>query len=291
MRKLFARYVVLAGLASPTLAFAQAAEPAAYPPCTGTPSEADVSAAQGLFAAGKTSFNEADYGRAITYWEDAYSRDCTAHLLLMNLARAYELNAQKDKALVALETYQQRNPGSAQDEALSKRIQKLREQITAERLEEQPAAAPSDVVVPAAPVVAKAPPPARPKPAAGGGKRSIAPLIVAGAGGALMIGGGIVWGGALADLGDIEDQCGNRDPCASPNASELVDDGNAARKRANISGAFAGVGVAALVGGVLWYFLQSPQTQAQQARWSPAFARWTPQVSRDHAGLDLRGQF
>src|SRR5688572_7462764 len=61
-----------------------------YPECTAEPTESDIAAAKGAFQAGQASFNEADYERAITYWEDAYRRDCTAHALLLNLARAYE---------------------------------------------------------------------------------------------------------------------------------------------------------------------------------------------------------
>ena len=94
-------------LAAPLHAYA-AEEPTRYPECTHEASEADLTAAKAAFQAGNVSFNEADYPRAILYWEDAFRRDCTAHPLLLNLARAYELNAQKRKAVVALETYLKR---------------------------------------------------------------------------------------------------------------------------------------------------------------------------------------
>ncbi|HEX3595043.1 MAG TPA: hypothetical protein VHU80_08080, partial [Polyangiaceae bacterium] len=83
---------------APALASAEDA-PRPYPACDRTPTQGDVSAAKGAFDAGNGSFNEADYDRAITYWEDAYRRDCTAHPLLLNLARAYELNGQKQHAV------------------------------------------------------------------------------------------------------------------------------------------------------------------------------------------------
>ena len=87
--------LVAATMAFPAAAWAEEAtqdEPLVFPPCEGKPSETDVAAAQGAFQAGKVSFDEADYQRAINYWEDAFRRDCTATALLLNLARAYELN-------------------------------------------------------------------------------------------------------------------------------------------------------------------------------------------------------
>src|SRR3972149_3238348 len=85
-------------LATAAVASAQTQAPT-YPECKNQPTDSDVSAAKGAFQAGQASFNEADYTRAITYWEDAYRRDCTAHALLLNLARAYELNGQKHHAV------------------------------------------------------------------------------------------------------------------------------------------------------------------------------------------------
>ena len=90
-----------------------------YPDCAHQPSDSDVSAAKGAFQAGQVSFNEADYDRAITYWEDAYRRDCTAHPMLLNLARAYELNGNPRQAVVSLETYLARNPSSPQRDQMS----------------------------------------------------------------------------------------------------------------------------------------------------------------------------
>ena len=40
-----------------------------------------------------------DYATAITYWRDAYRRDCTAHALLLNLARAFELKGDRAEAV------------------------------------------------------------------------------------------------------------------------------------------------------------------------------------------------
>src|SRR4029079_4709600 len=99
-----------------------------HPPCTTVPTEADRNAAQGAFAAGQGSFNEADYATAITYWRDAYRRDCTAHALLLNLARASELKSDRAEAVNALETYLQRKPEAPDADQIRRRIENLKTQ-------------------------------------------------------------------------------------------------------------------------------------------------------------------
>src|SRR5690606_32626924 len=93
-----------------------------YPPCTREPSDTDVTAAKAAFQAGNVAFGEADYPRAILYWRDAYRRDCTAHALLLNLARAEELNGNKRAAVAALETYLARVPTSPERAQIERRI-------------------------------------------------------------------------------------------------------------------------------------------------------------------------
>jgi tetratricopeptide (TPR) repeat protein len=101
-------------------------EQAAYPPCEGAPGEGDVAAAKGAFQAGRTSFEEGDYERAILYWEDAFRRDCTAVKLLLNVGRAYELNGDYARAVLALETYVARDTALEDRAAVERRIAKLK---------------------------------------------------------------------------------------------------------------------------------------------------------------------
>jgi hypothetical protein len=254
-----------------------------YAPCDRTPNEGEVAAAKGAFQAGDASFNEADYDRAINYWEDAYRRDCTAHLILRNLARAYELNNQKRHAVGALETFVARNPGSSEEAQIKRRIEKLHEQIESEAAPRPaaPAAPPPAAAAPAAP-----PPPPAPEPTTGG-KRSITPLIVAGAGGAVAIVGGILFITGSSDVSTFESQCPNR-VCPS-NQPNLSSDANAARTKENIGGVLMGVGLAAGIGGVIWYFVQRP---ARTASAPHAFtASVSPVVSAGYGGLGLAGQF
>src|SRR6476659_9216277 len=112
---------------------AAAEETHPYVDCTHEASEADVTAAKAAFQAGNVSFNEADYPRAILYWEDAFRRDCSAHPLLLNLARAYELNGQKQQAVIALETFLQREPNTTERAQIQRRIEVLKKQIETEQ--------------------------------------------------------------------------------------------------------------------------------------------------------------
>src|SRR5687767_7015876 len=121
----------LALLAAPAIAYAE--EPTkSYPDCGREPTDAEVAAAKGAFQAGNASFNEADYARAIDYWEDAYRRDCTANPLLLNLARAYELAGRKRQAVVSLETFLAREPSSGEKDQINRRVEVLKKKIVEE---------------------------------------------------------------------------------------------------------------------------------------------------------------
>jgi tetratricopeptide (TPR) repeat protein len=206
-----------------------------------------MAAAKGAFEAGNAAFNEADYPRAITYWEDAYRRDCTAHPMLRNLARAYELDGQYAKAILALETFLQRQPNSEDDVSIPRRIEALRK-----KLAEEQAQAESQKAEPA-PV---APPPPEPPPPAPKMERSPVPLYVA-AGGALVgVVGGALWYPAYSTLQEIADECPDRGrDMVCPRAAE----GNQARSDVTLWGIVGGVGAAVAVTGVVWYFLQDEQ--------------------------------
>jgi tetratricopeptide (TPR) repeat protein len=254
-----------------------------YPACTRTPTDGDTAAAKGAFQAGNASFNEADYERAINYWEDAYRRDCTAHANLLNLARAYELNSQKLHAVNALETYLVRKPGSPDEDQIKRRIEKLREQPSADT----------------APVVAatvEPPPPPAPvssaqtdvtsAPETTTSKRSIVPLVVAGAGGVVAIVGGVLYANARADFNDAESKCPAHTNCPD----DIAHEGNDANSRSKVGGWVMGAGGVVLVGGVVWYFVQKPSTTTASAPHG-VFAHVTPSVGPSYGGLHVFGSF
>jgi hypothetical protein len=258
-----------------------------YDDCAREPTEGDIAAAKGAFQAGQGSFNEADYPRAITYWEDALRRDCTANALLLNLARAYELYGQKRQAVVALQTYLTREPSSPQRDQINRRIEVLNSQIAAE----QPAPQPTAPVPTAAPAPTAAPVAPPPQESTGGGGRPILPLIVAGVGGAVAIVGGVLYLNAASDVSAAEEACPDRRDCPP----DITDDGNSAVSRQNIGGGLFIGGLAVAAAGTVWYFLSPAEGAAARSAHRPHVARrtttWSPAIAPGFAGLGVSGSF
>jgi hypothetical protein len=265
-----------------------AAEPPThtYADCSREPSDADLTAAKAAFQAGNVSFNEADYPRALLYWEDAFRRDCTAHPLLLNLARAYELDGQKKQAVLALEAFLKREPSSPERAQIARRAEVLKKQIESDEAAEKalpppPAATVAPVAV--APGPAPAPPPSEPAKST-----QVLPLVNAGVGGAVVIVGGIVWLGASSEVRKFEKAC-PKDPATGEFKCPLTEQdkikpANEASKRQTVSGAVtAFVGLPLLAGGLIWFFASSPGKH-------PA-AMVTPAVGPGFAGLSLDARF
>ena len=294
MRKqLCALWLVAGSALLPAIAHAED-DPKPYPECTKTPTDSETAAAKGAYQAGNASFDEADYPRAITYWEDAYRRDCTANLLLKNLARAYELYGQKRQAVVALETFLVREPNSGDKEQIQRRIEVLKKQIAAEK------AAPPPVGTQPPTATQPTPPPSAQNTAPSGepvaaptstGKRPIAPLIVAGAGGAAFIVGGIVYLAAAKDVKDIEDKCPNHNCGTGAAATQNASDGNSARSRKIAGGIVTVVGAAGLAGGLIWYFASPRSSETSASAGTLLKPRVDPEVTPGFAGLSLSGAF
>ena len=268
---------------APVLAHAEE-EPKAYPECTKAPTESETAAAKGAYQAGNASFDEADYPRAITYWEDAYRRDCTANLLLKNLARAYELYGQRRQAVVALETFLVREPNTGDKEQIQRRIEVLKRQIAAENA---PPPAPSPVKpVGTAAVQQPVQPPAGDATHAESGRRSPVPLFVAGGGAVVLLVGLGVYAPAAKDVKHYQDLCPNNN-CGKGNDA-LASKANSATKKRNTGAVLAGVGVATVAGGLIWYFVQPRSRETSGTLLRP---RVSPSVSHGFAGLALDGAF
>lgn len=270
-------WIVAMGLLVPLTAAAEEVKP--FPECTREPTSSDIDAAKAAFQAGNASFNEADYPRAILYWEDAYRRDCTAHALLLNLARAYELNGQREQAVLALETYLTRRPEATDRDSILRRIEVLRETIANEPDPAQPEPEPAAPIIPPPTVIPPVLPPASTELPV---RRSWVPLVVAGAGAAVAIVGGVLWADATADVSSIEDRCdGDRQNC------RLAEEGNDALDRQTGWGIASVVGLGAAAGGVAWYFLQPTTVRAAPT----SGTRVMPAVGPGFAGIRLGGAF
>jgi hypothetical protein len=265
-----------------------------FPPCTTTPTDADRNAAKGAFAAGQGSFNEADYATAITYWRDAYRRDCTAHALLLNLARAYELKGDRAEAVTSLETYLQRKPDAPDADQIKRRIDNLKAQMTAAT--PQPSAT---ATAPAPTMTGTGTPPPPPPPDTGKSHgKSILPLALLGGGGAVVgVVGAIMFAGGSSKISDAESHCAGGRQCdvkKDPTLQTYIDEGNNGRSQETLGGVLIGVGVAAIGTGVILYLASSPGSSAAQAPSSSTVAKstsLTPVVSPSFAGFSLAGHF
>lgn len=264
-------------LAYPAAAAATAEETHPYVDCTREASDTDVTAAKAAFQAGNVSFNEADYPRAILYWEDAFRRDCSAHPLLLNLARAYELNGQKRQAVIALETFLARQPTSTERAPIQRRIEVLKKQIDSEPAAAVPTTAPPPPAsaAPAAPAPQQAPRNEAQHPKSS----KVLPLAVAGAGLAMFVVGGIVYLDGAKKVKGFEEACGTSHRNCPP---DQVEPANKAAKQETTGGVIALVGLPVLAGGVIWYFVASS---------APKSAIVTPAIGPGFAGLAMNGRF
>lgn len=284
------RFLNRSALAASTLLLcgrALAGEVHEYKPCQKTPTDSDVQGAKGAFQAGTVSYNEADYERAILFWEDAYRRDCTASLLLLHLARAYEGQGNLEQALVALHAYLERAPANAPDRPKAERLvsafqQKLeaqRKNPPTEEAENQPTQPPPVAVE------TKAAQPTTTR----SNSLYVSPLIpiaVVGVGISAFVVGGIVYGTAQADVNDYESQCPGR-RCPPDVDDSVLKDADAAKSRRDWG---LGIGITGLVlagGGVGWYFFNAGQKPAEPAKQATVLPWLSPHI----AGLSYRGAF
>lgn len=262
--------------------------PVEYPVCKSTPTASERKGAKGAFAAGEASFKEADYATAIVYWHDAYRRDCTAHALLRNLATAYELLGDRAAAIHALETFLARQPKDPEAVAIQRRIDNLKEQLSATSA--KPAAPaknePESATLiprptPVPPPQAEPPvEPEEPAPPPTTERRSILPWIATGVGGATTIAGAVVYFGGKSKVDDAEAICPTRR--CSP---EIAEKGNSGRRQQTIGLVVGGVGLAAVAGSVVWgVMFNEPKT----VEGDTAF---TPQIGPDFAGVQFARQF
>ena len=96
-------FLLFMGMVAAVPAMAQS--PSAYPAaCDASKvSKTDVERAHTVFISGKGFLDEANYDKAISYFKDAYSIDCSVHGILPIIATAYERKGDKAEAIHALE--------------------------------------------------------------------------------------------------------------------------------------------------------------------------------------------
>jgi tetratricopeptide (TPR) repeat protein len=251
-------------------------------------SKTDSERAHQVFLSGKQFLDESNYDKAIQYFRDAYALDCSVHEILPIIATAYERKGDRAEAIRALEEYLKRSPNAPDKERVERRIKNLKDQLPATATTTAPPTASTTAptattTTTATPTATTTAPPtttATTPPPSGG--RSAVPLIVAGIGGAALATGVVLLIIGNGKVSDAESRCDPDTPggrnCRNV---EAVADGNSGRSLMTVGGVVGGVGLAAVIGGLVWYFVQP----ANRVGWL------TPQFGPGYAGLSGSGTF
>ena len=256
-------------------------------------SKADVDRAHTVFLSGKGFLDESNYDKAISYFKDAYSIDCSVHAILPIIATAYERKGDKASAVQALQEYLKRVPGTSDREVVERRIKNLQDQMGP--------VAPATTVPPSATVAPPTPPatssaattvtpiastgPASSSTAAppeSGGGHGVAPWIVVGVGGAALVAGVVVYSVGAGDVSSAEKTCPNHKNCNDPSAQSTGNSGRTLETAGVVVGA---VGVAGVVGGLLWHFMEPVSSSSSSG------GAVSPVVAPGYAGVSLGGKF
>jgi hypothetical protein len=272
-------------------------------------SKADVDRAHTVYLSGKGFLDESNYDKAISYFKDAYSIDCSVHGILPIIATAYERKGDKPSAVQALQEYLKRVPNASDREVVERRIKNLQDQIGP--------AAPATVPVPpasAAPTTSTPPtpsttaPPATVAPSATTAPtvpntpppndergHSVAPWVIVGVGGAAVIAGVVLYGVGSGKVSNAEGVCGSShtdcptDPVThqiTPAGQSAISDGNNGRTLETVGVVVGAVGLGGVAAGLLWHFLEPTSTST-----GGTGTVVSPAVAPGYAGLSVGGQF
>lgn len=256
--------------------------------------KSDVDRAHTVFLSGKGFLDESNYDKAISYFKDAYSIDCSVHAILPIIATAYERKGDKGAAIVALQEYLKRVPNASDREVVERRIKNLQDQMPAVVASAPSASASASATAPppsaSATASAPVPPPsatsapatsasATPPPETGG--HSVAPWIVVGVGGAAVIAGVVLYAVGNGDVTTASNACPSRQNCPQ----SVADQGNNGRTLETVGVVVGAVGLAGVAGGLIWHFLEPTSPSGASG------AALTPAVAPGYAGLSLGGKF
>jgi hypothetical protein len=284
--------VALIGMAIAVPALAQ--QPSTYPAaCDASKvTKADVERAHTVFLSGKGFLDEANYDKAISYFKDAYSIDCSVHAILPIIATAYERKGDKAEAIHALGEYLTRVPNAPDREVIEHRIRNLRDQLA----QEKPTAtastpAPAGTVVPATSATVSPPEPtasaavtaptatATVEPPPAEHRHGPAPWIVTGVGAAAVVTGVVLLGVGAGDISSAKSACGGGYANCSQSVANKGNTGNTLQTAGIVTG---GIGLAAVVGGLIWHFAEPTSHTTGQL---------TPVVGPGYGGLAVGGSF
>jgi hypothetical protein len=266
----------------------------AYPPaCEDSKvSSTDRERAHDLFKLGKQFLAESSYDKAIAMFRESYGIGCNVHEILTIIATAYERKGDRVEAVRALEEYLRRIPNASDRDVIERRIKNLREQMGP-----QPSTTVTPVPVSAttSPVSVTTPPPAEAPP-----ERSVAPWIVVGTGGALLVTGGVLFGVGMGQVKSAENVCGKDHQCP-PGDTDNVNKGKSGQTLQTVGLIVGGVGLAAAAFGLVWHLTEvsgeksephaSQGARARVKGREKAGAQVAPSFGPGYAGIAVGGRF
>ncbi len=267
---------------------ALAQQPVDYPPACDESkvSRSDHERAHTVFLSGKEFLEESNYDKAISYFMDAYSIDCSVHAMLPIIATAYERKGDKGEAIRALGEYLKRAPSAPDHEVIEHRIRNLRDQLSHEQPSgaaanppapappPTPVAAPTPTTAPLGPEpAATEPPPSNAAPpaseAASSGGAGPAPWILAGVGGAAAVAGVVVIVVGAGDVSAASQDCPSHvcmTDAEKATASKKQSDGYTLE---NVGVAVGLVGGGAAIAGLVWGVVDASAHKKDSARLLP----------------------
>lgn len=262
--------------------------PVSFPECVKKPTPADVEGAKGAHKAASQFYDRAEYDKAIRYWNDAYSFDCTANDLLVNIANAYEKLGDVPSTVATLETYLKR---TGPNQTLELKVQNLRQRMTP-----TPTAtvAPAPTAAPTATALATAAPtalpPAAPRPYGN------TPWIVVGGGGVVALVGLILMPVGYGAISAAAAKCpSGSDGMHHCKTAAEVSKGTAGRAEVGAGWTMLSLGIAAVGGGMAWQLLYNkprPAAPGQPPQEAPKTGVWVaPVAGPGLGGLSLGGSF
>lgn len=284
----------LVGVALAVPAIAQSGSAVtSYPTCPDPPpklSTAELEAAHASYKVGVEAYNRGDYQKALDNFREALRRDCSKVALLNFISRAYEGLGSKAEAIHALEVYLQRNPKADDAEDIQTRIKNLKAQLgststatpTATVTVTATATSTATATTTAVPTAT-----ATETPSSGG--HTAGPWVVVGIGAAAGIAGGVMIGVGQGAVSKSRDGCTvNGDgtlTCSSPKTSDGQDRKDLNTKGTNFTNLgliVGGVGLAAIIGGLVWHFVEPTGTKS---------AALVPVFAPGYGGVSLSGRF
>lgn len=200
------------------------------------PAAADQARSRVLYDQGSRAYRDGDYPRAIELFLAAYELS-RAPAILFNVAQAYRLDGDCERALTYYRRSLEEEPEAANRAEVEERIAEMQRCV-----DQQPEAAAAAISPPAAApaAVVAAPAPAAPP------RRRVLPLLTIGVGSAAVVTGGVIYLQARARFAEVEPTC----PCEPGSFSGW-------ETATDLSYLLMGAGAAVAGAGVIWWWRES----------------------------------